>query len=877
MHKRHKRNKINYTKKIRNIILILFIAFISVPISFSKYTSTISEQLSLNIRKPEYDVVYNSNFFPEGYKEVEYIESTGTQYIDTGYIPKTNTKLELTLSFSGEFSPGQENTTIFSSQASQQSDWFGLNFGGASSQNNTLFAWPDKSYYVTGNIESFTITDDIRTNKNTIIMENGKITYGTAGRNITSKSNDQTTNMILFGTANFGNTPIPISAYNMKVFRLKLYENDSLVREYVPCYRTSDNEIGLYELVNNVFYPNNGTGTFNKGNDIETSGTMSNQHFIYNTAQNLKNNKFSRAGYKFNGWNTKIYGTGTSYTAGQSVNNLTTTDNSTINLYAQWTYVGESGEEEEITNKNIIDYDVDLGIDVDGNSKYDWEYFYNDGNNIYIIAEDCIPMNSSLLSNSLGNEKESINIQPYSFFYLMPDDDESIINNGKTGSDELFGNNVSASNKFIPDKYLISWKEKVQNSPTTANNAKFVAMMMDTEKWENFANSTKIKTTLGTSKPEELLATGGPTIEMWVKSWNKKHGNSSNDENKIEIEYECSENGIGYRVREENGEWNYGLDLSSNSEGIEDIMYLPHNSSYNGCEGYWIISPSAIGYNSMMRIGYNGELGQDGCGNWCFGIRPVVCLPSDITAEWNEDEEIWKIKKKTENVEYLTDNDYLIVMASSKSKFEGKSNVGTIEEFRTLVNSGNFNYENAYLYENIELNCDESNPWTSIGTDSAEFYTTLDGRNHEINGLYISANENYQGLFRMSGGTIKNLTINGQINCSASGVGGIVGYNDGTIENCTSNVTTVGNEYIGGIAGYNSSNGTIKKSTSNNSIKGTQIVGGIAGGTDGIIEDCLNIGNVESTSNKSSTISSGAMGTGGITGVISSRKSFKFG
>lgn len=66
MHKRHKKNKtINYSKKIRNIILILFIAFISVPISFSKYTSTISEQLSLNIRKPEYDIVYNSNFFQE--------------------------------------------------------------------------------------------------------------------------------------------------------------------------------------------------------------------------------------------------------------------------------------------------------------------------------------------------------------------------------------------------------------------------------------------------------------------------------------------------------------------------------------------------------------------------------------------------------------------------------------------------------------------------------------------------------------------------------------------------------------------------------------------------------------------------------------------
>ena len=134
MHKRRRKNKDNYSKKIKNLVLIIFIAFISVPLSFSKYTSSINDSLSLSIRKPEYDVVYNSNFFPEGYNEVEYIESTGTQYIDTGYIPKTNTKLELTLSFSGEFSPATDNTVIFLSAAGEQADWFGINFGGDSSR-----------------------------------------------------------------------------------------------------------------------------------------------------------------------------------------------------------------------------------------------------------------------------------------------------------------------------------------------------------------------------------------------------------------------------------------------------------------------------------------------------------------------------------------------------------------------------------------------------------------------------------------------------------------------------------------------------------------------------------------------------------------------
>ena len=59
---------------------------------------------------------------------------------------------------------------------------------------------------------------------------------------------------------------------------------------------------------------------------------MTDQSFTYNTAQNLKSNTFTRAGYYFTGWN----GNGTNYTNGQSVINLTTTHNSTIDFYAQW-------------------------------------------------------------------------------------------------------------------------------------------------------------------------------------------------------------------------------------------------------------------------------------------------------------------------------------------------------------------------------------------------------------------------------------------------------------------------------------------------------------------------------------------------------------
>ena len=103
----------------------------------------------------------------------------------------------------------------------------------------------------------------------------------------------------------------------------------------------------------------------------------------------------------------------------------------------------------EVENGVIIDYDIDIGIDVDGNNQYDWQYFYNDGDNIYIIAEDYIPMNSSLLSNSLGNLKNAIDSHPYSFFYDMQQSEDTVINNGKTGSADLFGNNVIMTKGFF--------------------------------------------------------------------------------------------------------------------------------------------------------------------------------------------------------------------------------------------------------------------------------------------------------------------------------------------------------------------------------------------------------------------------------------------
>lgn len=66
-----------------------------------------------------------------------------------------------------------------------------------------------------------------------------------------------------------------------------------------------------------------------------SSGSMENQTFLYNQAQSLRANTFTKVGHSFDGWNTAADGSGISYGNQQSVRNLTSA-NSTITLYAKW-------------------------------------------------------------------------------------------------------------------------------------------------------------------------------------------------------------------------------------------------------------------------------------------------------------------------------------------------------------------------------------------------------------------------------------------------------------------------------------------------------------------------------------------------------------
>ena len=53
-----------------------------------------------------------------------------------------------------------------------------------------------------------------------------------------------------------------------KIKYYKQKRNGQTIVDLIPCYRKSDNVIGMYDVATSTFYTNQGSGTFTKGNDV---------------------------------------------------------------------------------------------------------------------------------------------------------------------------------------------------------------------------------------------------------------------------------------------------------------------------------------------------------------------------------------------------------------------------------------------------------------------------------------------------------------------------------------------------------------------------------------------------------------------------------
>ena len=143
-------------------------------------------------------------------------------------------------------------------------------------------------------------------------------------------------------------------------------------------------------------------------------------------------------------------------------------------------------------------------------------------------------------------------------------------------------------------------------------------------------------------------------------------------------------------------------------------------------------------------------------------------------------------------------------------------------------------------------------PWTPIGTSDEDSYSgTFNGQGHTISGLYFNnPHSSYVGLFGCIGanGKISNVgVLDSYFQFSALG-GGVCGVNYGTVRDCKNTGFVRGLATIGGVCGLNEKGGIIENSFNEGTVSGTgdnaRQVGGVSGYNNGTIKSCYNTASV---------------------------------
>ena len=198
-------------------------------------------------------LILNNNL-PLDYQEVEYIESTGVQYIDTGIKGNQDTCVEI---------------KINTSSAASAQFFFGARKNNATEgfcallwTNNNIFS----EYRNSGNIASsfvYTRGEDCK-----VVLDKNQLYVNDVVYTTHSYNTFQTPgNIALFGVLTMS-TFDTAQSLRGRIYYCKIYDNGNLVRDFVPCYRKDNNTIGMYDKVSKQLFINCGTGTFTKGNDV---------------------------------------------------------------------------------------------------------------------------------------------------------------------------------------------------------------------------------------------------------------------------------------------------------------------------------------------------------------------------------------------------------------------------------------------------------------------------------------------------------------------------------------------------------------------------------------------------------------------------------
>lgn len=265
-------------------------------------------------------IKYNGERFAEVDEVLPYIETTGGQYIDTGYAANLNTAVEVT------FQTNSGNKWLFGSRTSGgASNTYAVH---VSSMNSIWFQMANDSSSTQFSVGNFTNKQSTITVNKDAAYFNG-VQIGTVGRT----SFGENTLSLYLGVinANGSGTDRPFVG---KIYSSRIWDNGELVRFFVPA-RDKDGNVGFYDLVTHQMFLNAGTGNFAYGhsiNYIANGGTIA-----ANAPKAFVSGDLpitlpvpTRAGYEFGGWFLSSDFSGAAQTT------IPAGTDSNVYVYAKW-------------------------------------------------------------------------------------------------------------------------------------------------------------------------------------------------------------------------------------------------------------------------------------------------------------------------------------------------------------------------------------------------------------------------------------------------------------------------------------------------------------------------------------------------------------
>lgn len=186
---------------------------------------------------------------PDGYRKVEYLESSdGTSRIMTDILPTDTIKAEIKFQLNsthrdsagvfGAFPTGGNRFQVFGSSTSLT-----LGIGGGYNGYNSKDSLSTSTHIA------------ILDGKNRKVSLDGVSQVATTG---TYSSPVGSAELAIFAS-NQGANRTPD---NSKIYFVRIWDDDILTHHFIPLVRNADDKPGMYDLVNDVFYTNAGTGEF---------------------------------------------------------------------------------------------------------------------------------------------------------------------------------------------------------------------------------------------------------------------------------------------------------------------------------------------------------------------------------------------------------------------------------------------------------------------------------------------------------------------------------------------------------------------------------------------------------------------------------------